>query len=696
MNILLYLKPNPNFNLCRSSIQYIRSGLKEHTVRTIKQSTKARTSLPQPPPTLVGKSIISGSLLLGCITGKCIYVFNNKALCESPDSSSRVLSEKDPKTVEPKFDWNKFWELLKPHWWYLVIAITSAFVVAILNIEIPRMLGSTINVVSNFLTSDPSNPQPSYWDELKLPASKLCGLYLAQSAFTFVYIHTLSCVGERMASQLRHDLFSSIIQQDISFYDSHRTGELVNRLTTDVQDFKSSFKICLSQGLRSITQTIGCVVSLYLISPSLTLYMAGIVPTVIGVGSFLGAFLRGQSRVAQAQIARSTAVCDEALSNIRTVRAFAMEEKEVELYTKEVEKARVMQENLGMGIGLFQAGANLFLNGIVLGTVGLGGSLISSGQIKAGDLMAFLVATQTIQRSLAQLSLLFGHYVRGTSAGARVFEFCNLTPSIPLHGGKKIPFHSLMGDVEFRNVRFSYPSRSDQVILNDFNLKLPAGKVIALVGSSGGGKSTVAALLERFYDVQEGSVTIDGYDIRSLDPTWLRGRAIGFINQEPILFATSIMENIRYGKPTATDEEVREVARLANADSFIQKFPQSYQTVVGERGVTISGGQKQRIAIARAILKNPSILILDEATSALDAESERVVQEALNKVAAGRTVLIVAHRLSTIQNADIIAVVANGSIAEVGTHQSLMKQQGQYYRLIRQQQSGDHLPSSGA
>jgi len=253
-----------------------------------------------------------------------------------------------------------------------------------------------------------------------------------------------------------------------------------------------------------------------------------------------------------------------------------------------------------------------------------------------------------------------------------------------------------MGDVEFRNVRFSYPTRSDQVILNDFNLKLPAGKVIALVGSSGGGKSTVAALLERFYDVQEGSVTIDGYDIRSLDPTWLRGRAIGFINQEPILFATSIMENIRYGKPTATDEEVREVARLANADSFIQKFPQSYQTVVGERGVTISGGQKQRIAIARAILKNPSILILDEATSALDAESERVVQEALNKVAAGRTVLIVAHRLSTIQNADIIAVVANGSIAEVGTHQSLMKQQGQYYRLIRQQQSGDHLPSSGA
>jgi len=695
MNILLSLKPNTCFNICRTSIRYIRRDLKDHTVRNFNQTTKSGNSLSKSQPALIGRSKIGGSLLLGCITSKCIYIHNNKALCEGLDSSSRVLSEKDNVAPEPQFDWNKFWELLKPHWWYLVIAVSSAFVVAILNIEIPRVLGSTINVVTNFLTVDSSGTNHSYWEELKIPATKLCGLYLAQSVFTFIYIHTLSCVGERIATQLRHDLFSSIIKQDVSFFDHHRTGELVNRLTTDVQDFKSSFKLCLSQGLRSITQTIGCAVSLYLISPSLTLYMAGIVPTIIGVGSFLGAFLRGQSRMAQAQISRSTAVCDEALSNIRTVRAFAMEEQEVELYTNELEKARVMQENLGTGIGLFQGGANLFLNGVVLGTVGLGGSLISTGQIKAGDLMAFLVATQTIQRSLAQLSLLFGQYVRGTSAGARVFEFCNLTPSIPLYGGKKIPFHSLFGDVEFRNVQFSYPTRADQIILNDFNLKLPAGKVVALVGSSGGGKSTIAALLERFYDVQGGSITIDGYDIRSLDPTWLRGRAIGFINQEPILFATSIMENIRYGKPSATDEEVREVARLANADGFIQKFPQSYQTVVGERGVTISGGQKQRIAIARAILKNPSILILDEATSALDAESEKVVQEALNKVAAGRTVLIVAHRLSTIQNADIIAVVANGTIAEVGTHQTLMNQRGHYYRLIRQQQFGGNQ-SSGA
>lgn len=422
--------------------------------------------------------------------------------------------------------------------------------VALLNIEIPRLLGSMVNVVSNHLvTGSATDDQPSYWQELKSPATNLGLMYLAQSAFTFVYIHALSCVGERMASQLRQDLFASIVRQDVAFFDNHRTGELVNRLTSDVQDFKSSFKSCISQGLRSVTQTIGCVISMYLISPSLTLYMAGVVPTVIGIGSFLGAFLRAESRVAQAQVAKSTAVCEEALSNIRTVRAFAMEEQEIKLYANEVDKARVMQENLGLGIGLFQAGANLFLNGIVLGTVGLGGSLLSSGQIKPGDLMAFLVATQTIQRSLAQLSLLFGNYVRGTSAGSRVFEFCRLEPSIPLHGGQKIPFHSLFGQVEFRNVDFSYPTRNEQQVLKNFNLILPGGKVVALVGSSGGGKSTVAALLERFYDVDGGSVTIDGQDVRSLDPTWLRGRAIGYINQEPILFATSILENIRYGRP---------------------------------------------------------------------------------------------------------------------------------------------------
>nr|QST14983.1 ABCB8 protein [Diaphanosoma celebensis] len=653
-------------------------GFRSPSIRTVCRSQRTV------PKKTLSKAEGSAVFFLGTgFAASCkFFSKGNTALCES--SISRVSTSQE--TSPPKFDWTRFWKLLKPHWFKLVIAITSAFIVAVLNIEIPRALGSIVNIVTQFLNEHGENLTQRYWEQLAPSAARLSIMYIAQALFTFVYIHTLACVGERVAAQLRKDLFTEIIKQDIVFFDRHRTGELVNRLTADVQDFKSSFKQCISQGLRSITQTVGCIVSMYWISPTLTLYTAAIVPSVIGVGSYLGAFLRAKSREAQAQIARATEVCDEAIGNIRTVRAFAMESQEEQLYSQEVEKAAKMQEKLGLGIGLFQAGANLFLNGIVLGTVGLGGSLMTSGQLRPGDLMAFLVCTQTIQRSLSQMSLLFGSYVRGTSAGSRVFEYCNLEPTIPLHGGRKIPFHSLMGDIEFRNVSFAYPSRPEQTILNDFSLKIPGGRMVALVGSSGGGKSTVASLLERFYDVQGGEITLDGQDIRSLDPSWLRGRAIGFINQEPILFATSILENIRYGKPSASDQEVIEAAKLANADEFIRSFPRGYQTIVGERGVTISGGQKQRIAIARALLKNPSILILDEATSALDAESERVVQEALDKVAAGRTVLIVAHRLSTVRNAHLIAVVANGTIAEMGTHESLSKSRGLYWQLIRQQE----------
>ncbi|CAB3387083.1 Hypothetical predicted protein [Cloeon dipterum] len=521
---------------------------------------------------------------------------------------------------------------------------------------------------------------------IQAPAMKLVKLYLAQSVFTFAYIYMLSSVGERVAAQLKKELFASILRQDISFFDKHRTGEIVNRLTTDIQDFKSSFKLCISQGLRSFTQIVGCAASIMFISPQMTVGMLLVMPSIVVVGTIFGSVLRKFSREAQIQIAQSTCVCEEAISNMRTVRAFAMESQEQELFARETDLACKLNERLGLGIGLFQGGTNFFLNGLVLGTLWVGGKLIASNQIEAGDLMAFLVASQTIQRSVAQLSLLFGHLVRGLGAGARVFEYIELEPNVPLTGGKKIPYHSLFGDVSFENVTFSYPTREGQPVLKDFSLKVPAGKVIAIVGSSGGGKSTIASLLERFYEVDEGRITLDDFDIRKLDPSWLRGRAIGFINQEPVLFATSIMENIRYGRPNATDLEVIAAARLANADGFINSFPLGYNTVVGERGATISGGQKQRIAIARALLKNPSILILDEATSALDTESERIVQEALDQVVHGRTTIVIAHRLSTIRNADIIAVVANGHVVELGDDISLRRKRGLYWTLVQQQE----------
>lgn len=334
-----------------------------------------------------------------------------------------------------------------------------------------------------------------------------------------------------------------------------------------------------------------------------------VVPSVIFVGTAIGSMLRKLSKMAQAQNAKALEVGEEAITNVRTVRSFAMEEFEMDRYGQEVEKAQKLNQWLGCGIGLFQSGTVLFLNGIVLSTLYYGGYLLSAQQMTPGDLMAFLVSTQNIQRSLGQMSLLFGQFVRGMSAGARVFEYINLEPSIPISGGRKIAFHNFMGHVGFNQVSFTYPTRPDQPVLKDLNLKIPGGKIVALVGTSGGGKSTLASLLERFYDCDNGSVTLDGIDIKQLDPKWVRGRCIGYINQEPSLFATTIMENIRYGRPEATDIEVKEAARAANAHTFIASFPDGYDTVVGERGVTVSGGQKQRIAIARALLKNPSILV---------------------------------------------------------------------------------------
>ncbi|XP_044746147.1 mitochondrial potassium channel ATP-binding subunit isoform X2 [Coccinella septempunctata] len=521
---------------------------------------------------------------------------------------------------------------------------------------------------------------------MKIPSIKITAMYGMQAFATFFYIHMLSNLGEKMAFNMKRDLFKAVLQQDVGFFDEHRTGEVINRLTSDIQDFKSSFKQIVSGGLRAVTQIIGCSASLVMISPQMTLITLLCVPSIIAVGTIFGTLLRGISIRAQVQGEKTTAVADEAVSNIRTVRAFAMEEDEEYLFDTEAALAMDLNISLGFGIGWFQAGTNLFLNGMVLGTIYMGGYLLSSNQLSPGELMAFLMASQTIQRSLAQISLLFGSVIRGMAAGTRVFEYMDVKPKIPLVGGRIIPDDKLKGNIEFRSVKFSYPSRPEQVVLNDFNLSIPAGKTVAIVGASGNGKSTVVALLERFYDVNEGSITLDGEELRTLDPSWLRKRALGLISQEPILFGTSVIENIRYGKPGATDEEVVEAARLANAHDFISNFPQGYQTLVGERGATLSGGQKQRIAIARALLKNPTVLLLDEATSALDTESEKIVQAALDKAQHGRTVIVIAHRLSTIQNADIIVVLHRGKIVEMGNHEQLKKLGGYYWSLTYQQQ----------
>ncbi|XP_060805633.1 mitochondrial potassium channel ATP-binding subunit [Amyelois transitella] len=606
---------------------------------------------------------------------------DSSAFCKAQKNTRVIQRRLNVQDDNAKFDWKRLLEYLKPHKWLLAAAVASALAVAFLNVYIPAMLGAIVNVLASMKT----NPSADFIEEIKLPALKLVSLYIGQAAFTFLYINLLSQVGEKVACQMKQDLFVSILQQDMTFFDRERTGELVNRLTVDVQDFKSSFKQTISGGLRAITQVIGSAVSLLVISPHLTGLTMVCIPSVVIGGTFIGSLLRKLSREAQSQIEKATLVAEEAISNMRTVRAFAGEENEARMFARECEAAAGLSTELGLGVGLFQAGTNLFLNGMVLGTMFLGGHLMSTGQMSAGDVMAFLVNAQTVQRSVAQLSLLFGSVVKGISAGGRVFEYINLEPKMNSSGTKTIKYHEFRGDIEFRNVTFAYPTRPEVNVLRNFTLSIPAARTIAIVGTSGNGKSTVVALLERFYDIDRGQITIDGVDIKELDVKWLRGRALGLIGQEPVLFATSVRENIRYGRPDATDAEVYNAAVTANAHEFISGFPEGYDTLVGERGMALSGGQKQRIAIARAVLKNPPVLILDEATSALDSAGEKVVQTALETAAKGRTVLIIAHRLSTIINADLIVVLNKGKIVEMGTHDQLKKQKGFYWNLIKQQ-----------
>ncbi|XP_037034874.1 mitochondrial potassium channel ATP-binding subunit [Bradysia coprophila] len=679
-------------NVCLNSYsRYTRTPLKRNLLTYIKELRPKR-------PITVDKVTNKGNvrpktLIFGGASGISLAVsinfLRNGTVVQCHADRVSGLRSKVTKSDEGKFDWAMFWRYLKPHLIKFLGAVAAALAVAFFNIKIPELLGIFVNTLSRYAKIGENIDTKGFLQDLKWPAINLFGMYVLQSGFTFIYILLLSQIGEQLAAKIRQDLFKQIIIQDLSFFDDNRTGELVNRLTADVQDFKSCFKQCVSQGLRSIAQLIGGGVSLFMISPEMATIALISVPVAVGVMSLLGGALRSLSKRSQAQSEKATSVCEEALSNIRTVRSNACEYSEMTLFQRETNAAADLAQQLGVGIAVFQALTNLFLNGMVLTTLFIGGNLMASEKLSPGQLMAFLVASQGVQRSLSQGSILLGTLIRGMTAGTRVFEYLAIQPHVDLLKGLRIPPNELSGEIRFESVSFSYPSRPDQIVLKDFNLVLKPGQTVALVGSSGSGKSTIASLLERFYEPTSGRITIDGYPINFLSPSWLRTEVIGFIEQQPILFGTSILENIRYGRQDATFEEVVDVAKQSQCHDFISELSLSYETNVGERGTQLSGGQRQRVAIARALLKQPTILILDEATSALDAKSEAIVQRALDNAVQNRTTLVIAHRLSTIQNADVIVVLDQGKIAEMGTHQELMKMKGIYFSLVRQQEKQD-------
>jgi ABC transporter fused permease/ATP-binding protein len=572
----------------------------------------------------------------------------------------------------PPVSWRRLAELARPQAAVLTWATLALLISSGMSLVYPQAIQRLVDTIV----------QRGDLSALNQASAFLVGTFFVQAIFAMGRSWLFTLAGERVVTDLRKDLYRAIIGQDIAFFDTSRTGELTSRLSSDTAVLQNTVTVNVSMLLRYIFGSVGGVVLLVYTSPTLAAVAMAVVPFVAIGASFYGRWVRKLSKEVQDALAQSSEVAEETFSGVRTVRAFARESWEVERYTRSVEESYSLAAKRAFAFGLFQGGIGLAGYLAIALVLWVGGRLVLSGGMTLGELTAFLAYTMLVAVSLGALSGLWGDFMRAFGSSARVFEL--LDRAAPLEGAHGKPVAGVEGRIHFDHVRFAYPSRPDVIVLDDFDLDVAPGQLVALVGPSGAGKSTVAGLVMRFYDAVAGRVLVDGTDLREVDPRSLREH-IGVVSQEPILFATSIADNIRYGRPGASDEEVEAAARAANAHEFVTAFPDGYRTQVGERGVRLSGGQKQRIAIARAILKDPKILVLDEATSALDAQNEHLVQEALDRLMKGRTTIVIAHRLSTVQGADRIVVLDGGRVVEQGRHAELVAKRGLYHQLVQRQ-----------
>ncbi|PFX28535.1 ABC transporter B family member 1-like [Stylophora pistillata] len=508
-------------------------------------------------------------------------------------------------------------------------------------------------------------------------------VYLGGALAALVRAWLFTLAGQRLVARIRKQLFNSILHQEVAFFDNNRTGELINRLSSDTQVIQNALTVNVSMLLRYIFQIVGSLVFMFTLSAKLTGVLISVVP-IVGIGAQqYGSYVQGLRKKFQDELAAASATAEESIGNIRTVRSFSQERKAMGNYGTDINKSYKVGAKLALFSGLFQGVIGIIGQGAVVLVLWYGGNLVNHGELNVGILTAFMLYTLNVAMAFAFLSSLYGDFMQAVGASVRMFQLMDRLPAINAEGGQKL--HSVNQTIQFQEVCFAYPSRPDTDVLKGMSFELRPGQTVALVGPSGGGKSTVISLIERFYDPKSGIITIGGTNLGELDLFWMR-RKIALVSQEPVLFATTIAGNIAYGCD-ATQEEIEEVAVQANAHAFITEFEEGYQTQVGERGVKLSGGQKQRVAIARALLMNPDILLLDEATSALDAESEHFVKEAIDRAMKNRTVLVIAHRLSTVRNADQVLVIDKGQIVERGTHKDLLASEGVYKKLVLRQLS---------
>ena len=573
---------------------------------------------------------------------------------------------------------------LRPHWPRALAAMGALLLAAGLVLLIGQGLRRLID--EGFASQDATS--------LNAAALFMFTVVAALGFATALRFYLVSWLGERVAADLRAAVFGHVLRLSPASVETARTGDILSRMTADIALLQALIGSAISMGLRTMLTATGALVLLILSSPKLAAIVVAVLPLVVGPLVLFGRRERGLSRIAQERVADLSARAEEALNSLRTVQAYTQEDEERGRFGADVERS------VQAALRRILSRAMLILIVILLGfgaitfSLWVGGQDVIAGRMTGGELTAFVFYAVLLASSGSTLSELWGEMQRAAAAADRLVEVLDTAPLVQAPAAPVALPPRTAGQgarVAFEAVMFRYPTRPASHALDGFSLDVAPGETVALVGPSGAGKTTVLQLLLRFYDPESGSITLDGVDLRALDPRELRAR-MALVSQDPVIFSTSAAENIRYGRPAASDAEVEAAARAAAAHEFITALPEGYASRLGPRGVLLSGGQRQRIAIARAILRDPPLLLLDEATSALDAESEQAVQQAIARLAEGRTTLVVAHRLATVRRADRIVVLEAGRVVATGDHESLVRAGGLYARLARLQFQGEAVP----
>ena len=629
------------------------------------------------------------------------FAFQSFDIFKNDPPKTSIMRKEEPESRS--FRW-KNWKTvlrmgsyLRPHALGYIIGVIIISISGVLTLMVTRLWGQLGGVgTASSMPSGGNGPAadtslaflPFDLNDLTEIGWLIFLVLVIQATLSFVRVVLFAKMTEDMMLAMRKDAFEAIVSMPMRFFDTRRVGDLNSRVSADITSIQDVFTTTLSELLRQLIIIVGGILALLYFSVTLTLIMLATLPVMIIAAILFGRFIRKLSKRTQDQVADSNTIVQETLTAITSVKSFANEAWELLRYLRSIRDIRSLALKGAIWRGAFASFIILFIFGAITLVIFKGAELMTTGGLASEHFFTFLLMTGLVAGSIGGIAAQFSALQRGLGAIESLMELMDEPrEEVQTSEANAQPSVDLKGDISFKNVHFHYPNREDVTVLKEINLRIAPGERVALVGASGAGKSTIASLLLRFHDPVSGEVSIDGTPLKTFPLSSLRKR-MAFVPQEVILFGGDIRTNIAYGRFDASQDEIEAAAKKANAFDFIQSFPEGFDTLVGERGVQLSGGQRQRIAIARAILRDPDLLILDEATSALDASSEKEVQLALDSLMDGRSSLIIAHRLSTIKSADKIAVIANGTIVEMGQHDELLAKKGPYHELVKNQDVG--------